>query len=87
MTSEGFSHLRIEYGDEPLRRADAPADPFALLRTWLAAAAAAGVSEPNGMTLATVDPSGPSWITLRRQDAPACWWGSSKASMQTSALG
>jgi pyridoxine/pyridoxamine 5'-phosphate oxidase len=58
MTSEGFSHLRIEYGDEPLRRADAPVDPFELLRTWLAAAAAAGVSEPNGMTLATVDPDG-----------------------------
>lgn len=58
MTSEGFSHLRIEYGDEPLRRADAPADPFVLLNTWLAAAAAAGVSEPNGMTLATVDPDG-----------------------------
>jgi len=58
MTSDGFAHLRIEYGDEPLRRYELPADPFELLRSWLAAAAAAGVSEPNGMNLATVDGDG-----------------------------
>ncbi len=58
MTSDGFAHLRIEYGDEPLRRDELPADPFELFRTWLAKAAAAGVSEPNGMTLATVDTDG-----------------------------
>jgi hypothetical protein len=58
MTSDGFAHLRIEYGDEPLRRDELPADPFELFRSWLAAAAAAGVSEPNGMTLATVDAEG-----------------------------
>lgn len=58
MTNDGFSHLRIEYGDEPLTRAELPGDPFVLLRDWLAAAAAAGVSEPNGMALATVDGDG-----------------------------
>lgn len=50
--------MRIEYGDEPLARADLPEDPLALFRTWLGAAAAANVSEPNGMSLATVDQEG-----------------------------
>lgn len=58
MASDSFSHLRLEYGDEPLREADVPADPFELVRTWLAAAVAAGVSEPNGMALATCDRDG-----------------------------
>jgi pyridoxamine 5'-phosphate oxidase len=50
--------MRIEYGDEPLRRADLPSDPLELFRAWIAAAAAAGVGEPNAMSLATCDTDG-----------------------------
>ncbi|MCB9877960.1 MAG: pyridoxamine 5'-phosphate oxidase [Planctomycetes bacterium] len=56
--SDQFSDLRIEYGDEPLRRADAPDAPWPLFAQWLAAAKAAGVSEPNAMSLATCDAAG-----------------------------
>jgi pyridoxamine 5'-phosphate oxidase len=58
MANDSFSDLRIEYGDEPLRETDVPADPFDLLRSWLDAAAAARVAEPNGMALATCDREG-----------------------------
>lgn len=58
MTADGFYHLRVEYGDTPLDRSDLPDDPFPLFRRWLDAAVAAGVSEPNGMALATVDAEG-----------------------------
>jgi pyridoxamine 5'-phosphate oxidase len=58
MTTDGFSHLRVEYGDAPLERADLPTAPLVLLRRWLDAATAAGISEPNGMALATVDADG-----------------------------
>lgn len=58
MDTDGFSHLRIEYGDAALARTDLPAEPLDLLRAWLAAAEQAGVSEPNGMALATCDRDG-----------------------------
>jgi pyridoxamine 5'-phosphate oxidase len=58
MSNEGFSHLRVEYGDVPLARTDLPADPFDLFRRWLQDAVAAGVNEPNGMAVATVDGDG-----------------------------
>lgn len=38
--------------------AELPADPVALFRRWLAAAIAAGVSEPHVVTLSTVDAEG-----------------------------
>lgn len=50
--------MRIEYGDVPLERAELPSDPLDLFRTWLAEAMVANVSEPNGMSLATVDADG-----------------------------
>jgi pyridoxamine 5'-phosphate oxidase len=50
--------MRIEYGDVPLARADMPADPLELFRSWLLAAKAANVAEPNGMALATCDADG-----------------------------
>ena len=53
-----FAGLRIDYGDEPLRRAQLPADPAVLFHEWLGAAASAGVSEPNAMALATCDATG-----------------------------
>ncbi|MCC7396414.1 MAG: pyridoxamine 5'-phosphate oxidase [Planctomycetes bacterium] len=58
MVPDDLSKLRIEYGDEPFRREDLPADPVELFREWLRAAAEAKVSEPNGMALATVDAGG-----------------------------
>ncbi|MBL8748058.1 MAG: pyridoxamine 5'-phosphate oxidase [Planctomycetes bacterium] len=53
-----FAAMRIEYGDVPMVRADMPADPVTLFSSWLSAAQGAGVSEPNGMCLATVDGTG-----------------------------
>lgn len=44
---------RVEYRHEPLDEAHVPANPFALLQTWLADAVAAELPEPNAMTLAT----------------------------------
>ncbi|HEB54489.1 MAG TPA: pyridoxal 5'-phosphate synthase, partial [bacterium] len=58
MADDVFRDLRVEYGDDALRRADLPADPIALFRSWLQGAADAGVSEPNGMALATCGPDG-----------------------------
>ena len=50
--------MRVDYGDVPLERADLPPDPLELFRVWLGEAIAANVSEPNGMSLATVDAQG-----------------------------
>ena len=58
MADEKFSDIRIEYGDEPLRRADLPVDPVQLFRDWLDQAVQAAVSEPNGMAVATCDADG-----------------------------
>ncbi|MFN6195719.1 MAG: pyridoxal 5'-phosphate synthase, partial [Planctomycetota bacterium] len=58
MSHDPFARLRIEYGDAPLPFETAPAEPLALLAQWLDEAAAAGVGEPNGMALATVDADG-----------------------------
>lgn len=58
MSPADFERVRREYDDAALRRRDLPADPVALLRTWLEAAAAAGAPEPNGMALATCDAEG-----------------------------
>ncbi len=58
MGDDRFSRLRIEYGDAPLDRQHLPTDPLLLCREWLALAEQAGVNEPNGMALATVDRDG-----------------------------
>jgi pyridoxamine 5'-phosphate oxidase len=58
MADDAFSDLRIDYGDVGLRRADLPADPIDLFRQWLDLAVAAGVREPNAMSLATCDAAG-----------------------------
>ncbi len=62
MDSRQFEHLRLAYGDRELQTQDLPPDPLTLFHEWLDAATAAGVQEPNGMALATVD----------EQGAPAC---------------
>ncbi|MBK9180040.1 MAG: pyridoxamine 5'-phosphate oxidase [Acidimicrobiales bacterium] len=50
--------LRQEYADRGLDPADLDPDPIAQVGRWLEAAVAAGVPEPNAMTLATVDAAG-----------------------------
>jgi pyridoxamine 5'-phosphate oxidase len=53
-----FADLRIEYRRGRLLEADAPADPLVTFAAWFEEARHAGLHEPNGMTLATVDADG-----------------------------
>jgi pyridoxamine 5'-phosphate oxidase len=50
--------LRKEYQANGLSEADAASDPIAQFGAWFAAAVAAGIREPNAMTLATATPEG-----------------------------
>ena len=50
--------LRIDYGRGKLEEADAAAEPFEQFRQWFADVQAAGIPEPNAMTLATADAAG-----------------------------
>ena len=50
--------MRRDYTGLPLAESRAPKDPLDLFHRWLAAAFRAGVTEPNAMTLATVDGRG-----------------------------
>lgn len=49
---------RIQYETAGLDRQDLNDDPIAQWTRWYDEAAAAGVAEPNAMTIATVDPDG-----------------------------
>jgi pyridoxamine 5'-phosphate oxidase len=77
---------RRTYGPEqPLSRADLVADPVVQLQRWLEAAAAAGVREPNAMTLATADASG--WpsarvVLLRGLDDAGLTWYTNRRSLK-----
>lgn len=53
-----LSDLRREYSLGSLRRKDLLPDPIAQFRVWFDAAVAAGLTEPNAMTLSTVTPDG-----------------------------
>lgn len=53
-----ISDLRREYSLGSLRRQDLLPDPIAQFRVWFDAALAAGLTEPNAMTLSTVTPDG-----------------------------
>src|SRR3954463_1759262 len=53
-----LSELREEYTHAGLAEAEAGSDPFALFVKWFDQAIAAGVPEPNAMTLATATPEG-----------------------------
>ena len=50
--------LRQEYRQRSLNERAAAADPIAQFRTWFDEALAAGVREPNAMTVATASPDG-----------------------------
>lgn len=51
--------LREQYESDGIDLADLDADPMVEFGRWLDAAIAAGLSEPNAMTLATADGEGP----------------------------
>jgi pyridoxamine 5'-phosphate oxidase len=51
-------HLRKDYTQRGLAEADLLADPVAQFRVWFDQALAAGLAEPNAMTLATCTPDG-----------------------------
>jgi pyridoxamine 5'-phosphate oxidase len=53
-----FPELRKEYSQAGLSEADVDADPIRQFRRWFDDAIAAGVPEPNAMTLATATPDG-----------------------------
>jgi pyridoxamine 5'-phosphate oxidase len=67
-----FSDQRIAYDDDGLDVADLAATPLEMFRRWYDQALAARVTEPNAMTLATVDAAGaPSARTVLLKHADA----------------
>lgn len=58
MQPSDLAALRQDYKKAALEPADAGENPFSFFRKWLDEALAAGVPEPNAMTLATADASG-----------------------------
>nr|WP_156004203.1 pyridoxamine 5'-phosphate oxidase [Streptomonospora sp. PA3] len=50
--------MRQPYEGPPLRRADLAAHPMEQFHRWFTQARAAGLTEPNAMVVATVEPSG-----------------------------
>ena len=52
------AHLRQNYTQAGLLESEAATDPFEQFQRWLGEAIAAGLNEPNAMTLATVTPDG-----------------------------
>jgi pyridoxamine 5'-phosphate oxidase len=53
-----FGEGRVEYDRGSLSEADVSSDPFEQLARWLQDAVDAGVTEPTGMALSTVDEDG-----------------------------
>lgn len=51
-------HLRRDYDKDPLCESELNADPVVQFREWFEEARAAGIPEPNAMTLGTADASG-----------------------------
>ena len=51
-------HLRRDYDQNPLTEEELDADPVKQFRFWFEEARAAGIPEPNAMTLGTADASG-----------------------------
>ena len=79
--------FRRQYTQGGLQRASLPEQPLALFEQWQADAAAAGLADPTGCVVATVQPSGmvrqrfvllkhhPAW--LHGSDNTAGWDGAS----------
>ncbi len=76
---------RLQYQRGSLDAADLEVDPILQFGTWLAHAAAAGVREPNAMTLATAGADGaPSArvVLLRGVDARGFTWYTNRRSLK-----
>jgi pyridoxamine 5'-phosphate oxidase len=56
MTPMSAEWMRVEYSRARLDESEVAPDPIVQFRAWFEAASAAGVPEPNGMTLATATP-------------------------------
>lgn len=72
-----LERARRDYGVGTLDEADLGPDPLPELARWVAAAVAAGIDEPNAMTLATVDAEGrpdARVVLLRGLDHGAVWF-------------
>ena len=53
-----YAKLREEYETQGLNESDLAADPFVQFQIWFDQAVAAGLPQPNAMTLATATPGG-----------------------------
>jgi pyridoxamine 5'-phosphate oxidase len=74
---EAVERARRDYGVGALDEADLGADPLEGLARWIETAVAAGIDEPNAMTLATVDADGrpdARVVLLRRLDHGVVWF-------------
>lgn len=74
---DAIERSRRDYAVGALELADLDPDPLVQLGRWVADAAAAGVDEPNAMTLATVDADGrpdARVVLLRRLDHGLVWF-------------
>lgn len=58
LSSENLAALRQDYTRHGLAEQDLTTDPITQFQHWLADAVAAGLNEPNAMTLATTRPDG-----------------------------
>jgi pyridoxamine 5'-phosphate oxidase len=61
LTPTQLAALRHEYAERDLRRSQLDPDPIRQFQAWLEQAVACEISEPNAMTLATVDEQGQPW--------------------------
>lgn len=58
MAERSLAELRRDYSLKELSRLTVDRDPFVQFSYWMDAAIESGISDPNAMTLATVDPKG-----------------------------
>jgi pyridoxamine 5'-phosphate oxidase len=71
-TTFDLAELRREYSHRTLLESDLDPDPLVQFRKWLAEAVEHQLTEPNGMTLSTVDDTGQPWsrtVLLKACDA------------------
>jgi pyridoxamine 5'-phosphate oxidase len=79
----GIADLRHTYETTGLDEADLAADPLVQWRRWYDAAVEAGCTEPNAMTLATVDAEGrpdARYVLVRGVDERGLWFFTNTAS-------
>jgi pyridoxamine 5'-phosphate oxidase len=85
----GIADLRSEYEHAGLDTADVAADPIVQWQRWYDDAAAAGCTEPNAMTLATVDAGGrpnSRYVLVRGADERGLWFFTNTTSVKAHEL-